>query len=223
MARLKNREMAIALRKKGMSYSQIKKDLSIPKSTLSNWLKNYPLSQERIRELQHDEKRIERYRETMRKKKEKRLQEYFIKQKKLLFPFNKRELYLTGLFLYLGEGSKQQLAQLSVSNTDPAIIKFFMIWLVKSLRIQKEKLRIQLHLYNDMDVHEEIEYWSKTIHIPKQQFSRPYIKKTSSDRINHKGGFGHGTCNLRICNARLTESVMMAVRAITEKYKEMRV
>ncbi len=57
MAKIKEREKAIELRKKGMSYSQIREKLGTPKSTLSNWLKDHPLSKERIRELQTSEKR----------------------------------------------------------------------------------------------------------------------------------------------------------------------
>ena len=223
MARFKDRETAIALRQKGMSYSQIKKDLGVPKSTLSGWLKNYPLSQERIRELQHGEKTIERFRETMRKKKEKRLQEFFGEQKELIFPLSERELYLAGLFLYWGEGSKQQYSSLIISNTDPAIINFFSFWLTKALKIPEEKKRIQLQLYSDMDIEKEIEFWSKTLKIPKEQFAKPYIKESSSTRINHKGSFGHGTCGLRLSNTRLAERTIMSINAIAENYNKSRV
>lgn len=220
MARFKDREMAIALRKKGMSYSQIKKYLSVPKSTLSGWLKNYPLSQERIRELQHGEKRIEKYRETMHRKKEKRLQEFFTEQKRLIFPISERELYLAGLFLYWGEGTKQQSSRLIISNTDPAIINFFSFWLTKALKIPKEKKRIYLQLYSNMDTNKETDFWSKVLNIPKEQFAKPYIKESSSTRINHKGSFGHGTCGLRVSDARLTERTIMSISAIAEKYNK---
>ena len=205
-----------------MSYSQIKKILKVSKSTLSLWLRNYPLSKQRIRELRDwNEQRIERCRETKRKKKEERLNQFYKEQKKLLFPFNKREFFLAGLFLYLGEGKKSDLFELSLSNTDPSIIKFFIAWLLKSLLVPKEKIKIHLHLYNDMDIKKEVEFWSKTLDIPLNQSTKPYIKKTSSSRINHKGGFGHGTCNAKVGDARLTEKVHMAMKAITDKYNKM--
>ncbi len=53
MAKFKEREKTIALRKeKQISYSQIKKILKVSKSTLGLWLRNYSLSEERIKELQ---------------------------------------------------------------------------------------------------------------------------------------------------------------------------
>ncbi|MDP2951533.1 MAG: helix-turn-helix domain-containing protein [bacterium] len=223
MARIKDREKALSLRKQEMSYSQIKSKLKISKSTLSGWLKDYPLPPARIKELQHGEKRIEKYRATMKKKREARLQKFFNEQKKLIFPFSKRELYLAGIFLYWGEGTKLQLTRLLVANTDPAIINFFLFWLVKSLGVPKTMVRIQLQLYSDMNIEKEIDFWSKALNITKQQFTRPYIKKSLSTRINHQGGFGHGTCGIRLGNARLAERTMMTIKAITEKYNKLRV
>lgn len=223
MARFEDREKALVLRKKEMSYSQIKKILKISKSTLSLWLRGYPLSKQRIRELRDcNEQRIERCRETKRKKKEKRLKLYYQEQKKFILPLNKRELYLAGLFLYWGEGSKNSEAKLSISNTNPSIIKFFIYWLTKALKISRTRVGIQLQLYSDMDINKEIRFWSEDLQIPFSQFTRPYVKKTSSQRINHKGSFGHGTCNLGIGDARLSEKILMAIKSMSDKYANMR-
>jgi len=223
MARFKDHEKAIILRKQEMSYSQIKEILKVDKSTLSTWLRNYPLSEKRIRQLRDwSEQRIERCRETKRKKKEKRLKDFYQEQKKLIFPFSKSELYLAGLFLYWGEGAKTHSARLSISNTDPSVIKFFIVWLERSLKVPKEKLKVHLHLYIDMNIKKEIKFWSTTLDIPFDQFTKPYIKETSTTRINHKGGFGHGTCNVGIGDARLSEKILMALEAISDKFSKMR-
>ena len=224
MARLKDRENALALRKQGMSYSQIKEKLGIGKGTLSVWLKDYPLSKERIRELRDcSAQRIERFRETMRGKREKRLKEFYEQQKKIIFPLNKRELYLAGLFLYWGEGDKcKPSCAIGISNTDPSVIRFFISWANKSLNVPKERIFLTLQLYTDMSIEKEHKYWSEVLETPLSQFKRPYIKKTSSDRINHKGGFGHGTCRAKILNARLAERTMMAIQTIADKNFKMR-
>ncbi|MBU3934574.1 helix-turn-helix domain-containing protein [Patescibacteria group bacterium] len=223
MAKFADRERALALRKKEMSYSQIKKILKVSKGTLSIWLKDYPLSKQRIRELRDcNEQRIERYRETMRRKKEKRLDIFYAKQKKNIFPINKRELYIAGLFLYWGEGSKTPLAHLSISNTDPSVIKFFLNWFKRVLKIPKEKLRFYLQLYSNMNIDKEITFWSKILNVPKNQFSKPYIKNSSSTRINHRGSFGHGTCNITLGSARISEQVSMAIKAISDKFNRAR-
>lgn len=219
MARFHDRQKALSLRKQGKSYSQIKKILRVSKSTLSYWLREYPLSKKRIGMLRdYNEKRIEKFRETMRKKREKRLEKTYKIQKKLILPLNKRNVFIAGLFLYWGEGTKCRKDGLSLSNSDPAIIKFFIHWLDKNLKIPKNKIRVELHLYQDMNIDKEIKFWSKTLKIIRSQFTHPYIKETSSKKINHKGSFGHGTCNVRINNALLAEKIFMSLKAISDYY-----
>ena len=223
MARFKDREKALALRKQEMSYSQIKEILGISKSTLSGWLRNYPLSKARIDLLRgKNEKRIEKYRETMRGKRNKRLLEIYKIQKKKILPLNKRELFLAGLMLYWGEGTKRRTDGLSVSNTDPSVIKFFIYWIKKIFSVQLKKLKVQIHLYNDMDIKKEISYWSEVTKISPNQFTKPYIKQSSSKRIHHKGGFGHGTCNVRINDVSLGEKTIMSLKAISDYYSNKR-
>ena len=224
MARLKDKERALILRKQNQSYSQIKKALNVSKSTLSLWLRNYPLSKQRIRELRDwNEQRIERFRETMKIKKEKRLKQFYDQQKKLLLPLKDCEIFIAGLFLYWGEGSKTKDTNLSIANTDPSIIRFFIYWLINELRVPRKKLRIHLHLYSDMNIKEKIHFWSKKIAIPINQFAKPYIKKNSSTSITHKGRFGYGTCCVNIGDARLSEKILMTIKAISDHYGGKRV
>ncbi|MFA5080586.1 MAG: helix-turn-helix domain-containing protein [Candidatus Paceibacterota bacterium] len=218
MSRSLEKQKAICLRKKGLSYSQIKEFLGISKSTLSSWLKDFPLSEERIKELKNSEQKIERCRETKRKKKEARLNDFYNEEKKKILPLSKKELYLAGFFLYWGEGAKNDFTKISISNTDPAVIKFFMSWLEECWNIKKEKSKINLHLYKDMDINKEINFWTEVLEISKLQFDNPYIKDSFSKNINHKKGFGHGTCNLRIGDARLSERVLMGLKVLNDYY-----
>ncbi len=212
------KEEALKLRKEGMSYSQIKQKIGVSKSTLSGWLKEYPLSKERILELtSKSERRIEKYRETMRRKREERLQIVYEKEKKIL-PFDTREILIFGLGLYWGEGAKARGASLSMSNTDPSLIKFFIFWLIKSFSIAKENLKVNLQLYKDMDVEKEIYFWQNVLGLSRKQFNKPYIKESPLKAINHKGGFGHGTCNVYIGSVNLSERVLMAIKAVADKY-----
>ena len=218
MAKFKERELALQLRMgKGMSYSQIKERLRVSKSSLSIWLRDYPLSRERINELRAwSEKRIERFRDTMRRKKEARLNEAYFVQKKQLLPLTNNELFIAGLFLYAGEGSKTSFGEVSLSNTNPAIVKFFLYWLTKILYIPKDKIKIKLHLYRDMDKDKEERYWMGAIGLRKKHFKNPYIKASSSKRISYRGGFGHGTCNVIVRDTRLFEKIIMGIKVIMD-------
>jgi len=219
MARKEEKQKALEMRKKEMSYSQIKSALGISKSTLSGWLKDYPLTNKRIRELRDCEQKIEKCRETKRKKREERLSIFYNQEKLKIFPISKKELYLAGLFLYWGEGSKsQKAAKVFISNTDPSLIKFFIYWLEKSMNVSRDKMKIALQLYSDMVIDKELNFWAKELKISKKQFYKPYIKESKMSRINHKNGFCHGTCGLGVGDARLSERILMALKSISDCY-----
>lgn len=215
MARKLDKQKAIVLRKKGYSYSQIKDKLGINKSTLSGWLYDMPLSEKRIRELRDfSPKRIERYRNTMQVKKETRLQEVYKKVSKDIGQFSKREIFLLGLFLYWGEGTKTANSSTQLTNTNPAMLKFFIKWL-DLLGVNKKDLKVKLHLYSDMDIKKSIIYWSKELKIPMNQFKKPYIKETKIKNITYKSGFGKGTCCVIFEGRDIWEYIMMGIKYIS--------
>ena len=224
MARTQDKQKAIDLRLKGYSYSQIKSELKISKGTLSGWLKNYPLSEERIKELTgKNEKRIENYRKTRQRQREEIFKKIYSEEKAKIFPLSKRDLFIAGLFLYWGEGAKTKDAEVSLSNTYPIMTKFFIYWLENSLKIGRPKIKIRLHLYQDMNIEEEINFWAKTLNINKPQFGKPYIKNTNKSAITYKNGFGHGTCNIIVGNVILMRRILMGLKTIQDyfnlKYK----
>lgn len=216
MARKLDKQKAINLRKKGYSYSQIKEKLGISKSTLSGWLYNMPLSDEKIKELRDfNPKRIERYRNTMKNKKDKRLKEIYKKVSKDIGKFSEREIFLLGLFLYWGEGTKSASCSTQLTNTNPAMILFFIKWL-EILGVKRKDLKIKLHLYSDMKIKETIAFWSKTIKIPISQFKKPYIKETKLKSITYKNGFGKGTCCVIFEDRDLWEYIITGLKYISE-------
>lgn len=163
------REQAIKLRlKKELSYGEIKTRLRVPKSTLSYWLREFPLKEERILELRRrgwkkGEASRERFRNTMRKKQELKRKEIYKKYQKRLNRISEDAFFVAGLTLYLGEGDKSHYAQIVLANTDSKIIKFFIKWMMNFLSIDKKDLKAQLHLYKNMDIEKEQKFWQKEL------------------------------------------------------------
>ncbi|MCR4311042.1 MAG: helix-turn-helix domain-containing protein, partial [Candidatus Taylorbacteria bacterium] len=159
--REKDHDHAVKLRLKGLSYSQIKEKLQVSKSTLSGWLSEYPLSDERIRQLRgNNPQRIERCRNTKAKKKQRRIDCVYEKVRKDIGILSKREIFLAGLFLYWGEGYKSAPATTGIANTDPAILRIFIRWL-NAVKAPTEKIVARIHIYSDMDKNATINYWKK--------------------------------------------------------------
>jgi hypothetical protein len=217
-ALIQQRLRAIKLRKEGKSYTQIKEEVKVSKSSLSLWLRRYPLSQVRIRELRNfNEQKIERFRNTMRTKKETRLKTVYQKEQSYLLPLTKKELYIAGLLLYWGEGAKTTPFAASLSNTNPEVVKFFIFWLASVLHVPEKKIIVRLHIYADMDKKDEINFWSKQLGLPLNQFKPPYVKKTTLRGLTYKG-FGHGTCNLIVYGREYIEKIMMGIKVISDEY-----
>lgn len=217
-ALIQKRLQAIKLRKEGKSYSQIKKAVGVSKSSLSLWLRQYPLSEKRLRELRDfNEQRIERFRNTMRAKRESRLEKVYQEEQNYLLPLTKKELYIAGLLLYWGEGAKTTPFAASLSNTNLEVVKFFLFWLISVLLVPKKKIIIRLHIYADMDKKEEINFWSKQLGLPLSQFRPPYVKKTTLRGLTYKG-FGHGTCNLIVHGRQYIEKILMGINVISDEY-----
>ncbi len=209
---------AIRMRKEGASYSQIKERLKVSKSSLSLWLHDMPLPDKRLRELRDwNVVRIERFRETMRHKREDRWAKVGKHVAKSVGTLSKRELLIAGLFLYWGEGTKTSVASTSLSNTDPAMIRFFIHWL-ELLGVSKSRLRVYVHLYSDMDVQKELRYWSKILDLPLSSFRKPYIKTSNRSDLSYPQKFTHGTCNLIYGNRDVSEYVLMALDYIRSEF-----
>ncbi len=216
MTRIADREQARILRHQGKSYTEIKESLDVSKSTLSVWLNDMPLSAKQIRQLRDlNPKRIEHFRETMRKKREARLLLAYEKATLDIGILSSRELFLTGLYLYWGEGTKSSRGVTAIANTDPAVVRAFLFWL-SSVGVKKSLLKVKLHLYQDMNIKKETTFWSKELDIPARNFRKPYIKESKFSNINYKTGYGHGTCNLFFENILVWEYIIMALKRIRE-------
>lgn len=210
--------MAIELRKLGKSYREIRSVLGVSKSTLSYWLRPFPLSMERLREVRDwNRKRIENYIATRRKKKEELLHQIYSEQEKVILPLSDRELFLGGLFLYWGEGAKSMRGEISISNTNPGIIKAFIQWAQQILKVDRGRIIVKLQLYSDMNPQKEMGIWAKELDIPLSQFRSPYFKTSKFNSLTYRRGFGHGTCNVFVRDATLAKKVFMALK-VFENY-----
>lgn len=217
MAKPELKKKAIKLRKQGKSYSQIKEKIDIAKSTLSRWLSDYPLSEERIRELRdNNPRRIEKFRETMRKKREKEMGEYYEKAKADIKNASS-QLLISGFYLYWAEGTKSHRYRVAVSNTDPAMLRFFIGWLGE-LGVEREQKSVSLHLYKDMNPEEEISFWSDYLEINQDQFQKPYIKDSNLEDRTYEPENEHGTCNVFYYQKEIAYYVHGGIKYLQEKH-----
>ncbi len=215
MAKQNLREKAITLRLKGASYKEIREKISVSKSTLSTWLHEYPLSEDKLRELRDWSKtRIEKFRATMLRKRTEKERMSFEEASSHIGRLKKREFFIGGFFLYWGEGAKAKRGTVAVSNSDPSLLKAFIYWL-ELLGSPKDKLRVNVTLYDSMDIRKELNFWSQCLNIPMKNFRKPIIK-TTLHRKHFLGSFTHGTCNVRVENQYLYDYVIQGLKYLRD-------
>lgn len=220
------REKVIRLRiQKELSYSEIRKKLGIPKSTLSGWLQEFPLSEEKILELRRKgwgkgEAARERFRITMREKQELKSQKVYEEQRRRFEHFSKDAFFVAGLMLYAAEGDKKNYSRISLANTDSGIVKFFIQWMIEFIGIQKEVIKVQLHLYENMNIAKEEKFWKEELGLEKEQFYKPAIRKLQKSSFSYKGSHRHGTCSIYVLGVERKREVTMAIKAFFDQMKQ---
>lgn len=213
------KEKAIRLRLENqLSYNAIRAQVPVAKSTLSEWLKYFPLSKEKILELRRvawkkNEAKIELFRTTMREKQELRDRREY---EKYLQKFNKisaNSLFIAGLMLYLAEGSKTDRYTLKVTNTDSRICRFFILWLEKFYGVPREKIKVQLQLYPTMDIKKEVACWESELGLEDFQFYKAFIRELKPASFSYKNSSRHGVCSVVLNNTEIKRRIMMAIKA----------
>lgn len=179
MDKVKIREKAKKLRAQGKTYSEIQKDLkrTISKSTLSYWSRGISLPQsyfDRVQLLSAEgAARGRKIALVTNRVKRKRYLASLTKRSEYIAPLLKsKDVAKIGLsMLYLGEGAKWKGHRgLHLANSDPDIVRIYIMLLQKCYGIPKEKLRAKITYRADQNLTSLITFWSRVTGIPKHHF-----------------------------------------------------
>jgi len=211
---------AIELRKNGSSYSEIRKFISISKSTLSTWLKDIELTDEQ-------KKRLTRLQATAylgaKKNQAKSIahhNEIREAAKKEVLSLVKNSFFVSGLMLYWAEGDKRS-GQIQFSNSDPEMITLMMKWFRKFCKVPETKFRIGLFLHS-LHIREDcLKFWSRITALPTSQFNQPYIKPTIFS--NRKNKLYEGTCVIRIHNKDLLSRILGWIDGVKDTFSDLNI
>lgn len=190
------RNEAFKLRLEGWSYTIISKRIGVNKSTLSGWLKNLPyvpnatvlerVSNGPIRSAirRHNEKleRINRIKSEAYKE---------------IGSLSKRELWLIGIALYIGEGNKNN-ESIRFVNSDPYVIGLVMRWFREICSLEDANFSASVHMYPDTIESEAVNYWSRISGIVASQFRKSQIDRRSGKRPHKANKLPYGTLQITI-------------------------
>ena len=184
---------AVAMRNAGYSYAMIKNELDISLSTLSSWFKDQSFTpnatvQQRMKE--------GRYSYGLQRKEE-RIAE-IQKMKELgrcdIGTLSKRDLWMIGLGLWIGEGSKTT-EQLRLANSDPQVIALWVRWLKEIGGFQESDIFLTMHLYKDSDEERSRAYWRGVVG-QDVRFGKTQTDKRVFKNSNKRGKLPYGTLHV---------------------------
>ena len=195
MHKIPVREKVFQLRGAGYSYSYIASQTGLSKSTLSDWLAEVPYRPNRYT-LNTIGKARAASGEVMAQIRQRSILKAKQEAKSEIGTLNKRDLFMFGLGLYLGEGSKTDDI-VRVVNSDIGVIRLAIAWF-KSLGVLRHQFGVTLHLYPDSNVEKCLQFWSEATTIPLGQFAKPQIDRRRNKKAYKAGKLPYGTAHLGV-------------------------
>ena len=198
MMKRSERVEAIRLRRSGVSYSDITKRLSVAKSTVWRWLKAEELvetSPQRLTELKRVAQR--KGAAAVKAKYLANTNAILREASRAIGHLSHRDLWMIGTALYWAEGSKQKphhIAQRVVfTNSDPAMVQLFLIWLREVCQVSDEQLTFELCIHESGDLGAAQRFWASALHVPPERFR---IRLKRHTRTPHRRNIGNSYVGL---------------------------
>lgn len=212
----KTKEKAIILRKQGSSLREISEVLKVSKSTASLWLRDVRLSSLAL-------KILEEKKTNGRKKGNDRQKEKSLRKEKDIRVLVMQYLDATSFYqeqakglcalLYGCEGAKND-TRAAFTNSDPGLIRFFLILFRKAFPVDERKFRVQMHLHEYHDEKRQLKFWSDVTDISEKQFSKTFQKKNG--KRNVREGY-RGCISVRYNSADVQKELISIYREILKR------
>lgn len=168
-------QKVIEFRKKGFSYTEIKKETGVAKSTINNWLSlaGFTLSKEHL--AIQNKKRVENHvlgtiasKITRDRRRDEDVQNFVSSQK---INFND-PLFVAGVMLYEAEGTKS--SSNGFSNSDFRLINLYIKFLEKYFELSKNEnmaFRLYIHEIRKNDLERIKRFWSNKLSVDINKFA----------------------------------------------------
>lgn len=191
---VQEKEKAVELRRKGLSYKEILKQLPVAKSSLSLWLKDLPLTKDEKMVLKdRKNSNISRGRikaaSELRNRRLERERKWFAEARELFEKHQGDTLFHTGISLYWAEGAKTDTIW-SLINTDVDLIRTVVIWLERFPSVCSEDIHFRLFIHKPY-AHEDLEtWWQKQLGVDQERFLKTIYKDTKhlvKRKVGHHG------------------------------------
>lgn len=205
MAFSREKDRAIALRKRGKSIGEIVSLLGMKKSTVGAWCRDIRLSE------RHHSRILRRQRargsiglmKSAELKRAKRIAD--IKREAArgsadIGPLTDRDILILGIGLYWGEGYKNANGEFGFTNSSAGLIRAFLTWVQRCYGIRTRDLVLRVSINESYREHarQAVRFWSSVTKVPAAQFTKTSIIYTKLKKIYASGAPYHGTLRIKV-------------------------
>ena len=220
----KDKSEAFRLRKSGKSYGQIIHELKIPKGTLSGWFANIDWSDKLKQRLSQtvqmeSTKRMVALNAVRGKHLKRAYAEARCEARAELAVLKYNPMFIAGLMLYWGEGDKRTRSQVRLCNTDPELVRLFVLFLEKACQIPREHIKASVLIYPDLSPEECLSFWSKRSTVRMSNFHKcvTILGRHKTRKLSH------GVCSVMVISTYFKEKMLewlkhMSHELMSKKY-----
>lgn len=214
----KDKAIAYKMRSAGKSYNEIRDSLKIPKATLSDWFSKIGWSHEVAKilaarvQIKHTARLVKL--DAIRGRHLAQVYDQARREAAMdLDALKYNPLFIAGLMLYWGEGDKATKSQVRLANTDPELIKLFVIFLKNVCNIPDEKIGVSILTYPDIDDQSNRAYWSIISGIAETKF----LKSVHIKGRHKTKRLGHGVCSVFVCSTYFKVKMLEWLKLLPEE------
>lgn len=195
----------------GTPVKQLARLLRVSPGTISLWVRDIEIGAEQRRrnESRAGKVRGDTWRDLNRKRRS-HYQEEGRRRAKQMDP-----MHLAGCMLYWAEGSKGRNSVV-LTNSDPHMLRFFRLFLSRSLGVVDSNLSIRLNVYlgNGLGLDEIEDFWLNLLELPRTALRKHSINHFPTSSSGRKtNALPHGVCTLRVSRStRLVQQIYGAIQ-----------
>jgi hypothetical protein len=185
---------------------------------VSVWVRDVPLSKKTmisIKNRSHTAAAVEKRREARLRNEDHKRNVALSKAVDEIPTLTGRELFLIGIALYWGEGTKKKRGVAEFTNSDPVMVKVMKRFFVEVCGVPKEKFRGHVYIHSHLTPLKAVEYWSKVSGLPMRQFHKTSIQKNV--KSVQKDTLPYGTFALSVYDTNLKIRIEGWIKGLGEK------
>lgn len=125
---------------------------------------------------------------------------------------SKRKLFLfgIGIGLYWGEGTKKSRHSVRLGNSDPRLVKAFILFLQEIYCVKRSALRFGLQVFDSMNQDKEVSFWAEQLKVSENQFYKTMVTP-SRGKGTYRNKMAHGVITVYFNNYKLRDIICESI------------